>query len=51
MPDRGNLWIMSRDPQMSEDEYGRIRRVDEGPDGALYAITDDGALLRIGAAR
>ncbi len=34
-----------------EDEYGRIRRVDEGPDGALYAITDDGALLRIGAAR
>ena len=34
-----------------EDEYGRIRRVDQGPDGALYAITDDGALLRIAPAR
>lgn len=31
-------------------EYGRIRHVKGGPDGALYAITDDGELLRISPA-
>ncbi|MEM7429268.1 MAG: PQQ-dependent sugar dehydrogenase [Pseudomonadota bacterium] len=36
--------------QLLEDEYGRIRRVKPGPDGALYAITDDGELLRISPA-
>ncbi|NNF79801.1 MAG: PQQ-dependent sugar dehydrogenase [Rhizobiales bacterium] len=30
-----------------DKEYGRIRRVDAGPDGALYAITDEGSFLRI----
>lgn len=36
--------------RLLEDEYGRIRRIKEGPDGALYAITDDGELLRISPA-
>ncbi|MGI9371274.1 MAG: PQQ-dependent sugar dehydrogenase [Hyphomicrobiales bacterium] len=37
--------------RLLEDEYGRIRRIKEGPDGALYAITDDGELLRISPAK
>ncbi len=37
--------------RLLEDEYGRIRRVKTGPDGALYAITDQGELLRISPAR
>lgn len=34
-----------------KDDFGRIRRVAEGPDGALYAIIDDGALLRLAPAK
>ncbi|MEM8688977.1 MAG: PQQ-dependent sugar dehydrogenase [Pseudomonadota bacterium] len=34
-----------------DDEFGRIRRVQQGPDGALYAVTDDGALLRLAPAK
>ncbi len=33
------------------DEFGRIRRVAQGPDGALYAITDGGALIRMAPAK
>jgi len=36
--------------RLLEDEYGRIRNVKTGPDGALYALTDNGELLRISPA-
>ena len=36
--------------RLLEGEYGRIRRINTGPDGALYAITDGGELLRISPA-
>lgn len=36
--------------RLLEGAYGRIRRVKTGPDGALYAITDNGELLRISPA-
>lgn len=36
--------------RLLERVYGRIRRVKTGPDGALYAITDNGELLRISPA-
>ena len=30
-----------------EGAFGRFRRIAQGPDGALYALTDGGALLRL----
>ncbi len=36
--------------RLLEGEYGRLRRVKTGPDGALYVITDGGELLRISPA-
>lgn len=33
--------------QLLQGECGRIRRVKSGPDGALYAITDNGELLKL----
>ena len=35
--------------RMLEDEFGRIRAVEQGPDGCLYLLTDDnnGRLLRL----
>jgi glucose/arabinose dehydrogenase len=35
--------------RMLEGEYGRIRDVQQGPDGAIYLLTDedDGQLLRL----
>ena len=42
---------ISGEERLLVEEYGRIRRIKEGPDGALFAITDGGMLLRISPAQ